>query len=73
MDEQRITFDQGDADRRTRLLVRRDGRVSFFPVMRSPSTTESPPLGQSPTEATAADVSATATTPLDGISQDGST
>ena len=32
---QRVVFEQGDHDDRSRLLVGRDGRVSFHPVLRA--------------------------------------
>src|SRR5687768_157339 len=36
---ERVVFEQGDRDDRTRLLVRNDGKVSFYPVLKA---TESP-------------------------------
>src|SRR3954462_3073665 len=45
---ERVVFEQGDVDDRTRLLVRGDGRVSFYPVLRgpqSPTTGEPAPVG----------------------------
>jgi Single-strand binding protein family len=40
---ERVVFEQGEEDDRTRLLVRNDGKVSFYPVLRateSPTTSE---------------------------------
>jgi hypothetical protein len=34
----RVVFDQGDPDNRSRLLVRGDGQVSFHPVLRGPQS-----------------------------------
>src|SRR3712207_1932227 len=33
---ERVVFEQGDPDDRSRLLVRGDGKVSFYPVLRAP-------------------------------------
>src|SRR3954451_12487102 len=46
---QRVVFEQGDQDDRTRLQVRADGKVAFHPVLRateSSTTREIPPSGQ---------------------------
>src|SRR3954464_4563456 len=46
---ERVIFEQGDQDDRTRLQVRADGKVAFHPVLRateSPTTRETPPSGQ---------------------------
>ena len=58
---ERVVFEQGTEDNRTRLLVGRDGKVSFRPVVRateSPRTNENPsngrqdsPNGHGPSEA----------------------
>src|SRR3954452_16810675 len=32
---ERVVFEQGDQDDRSRLLVRSDGKVSFYPVLRA--------------------------------------
>src|SRR5437764_12369732 len=32
----RVVFEQGEQDDRTRLLLRADGKVSFYPVLRGP-------------------------------------
>src|SRR3954447_16161873 len=57
---ERVVFEQGEEDNRTRLLVRNDGKVSFYPVLRateSSRTNETPsngyqnsPIGQAPAE-----------------------
>src|SRR3712207_6102674 len=33
---ERVVFEQGEPDDRSRLLVRGDGKVSFYPVLRAP-------------------------------------
>ncbi len=46
---ERVIFVQGDTDDRTRLLVRGDGRVSFYPVLRAAETSrtlQNPPGGR---------------------------
>jgi hypothetical protein len=46
---ERVVFEQGDQDDRTRLQVRADGKVAFHPVLRvaeSPTTQETAPSGQ---------------------------
>src|SRR4051812_18550240 len=46
---ERVVFEQGDQDNRSRLLVRNDGKVSFYPVLRaieSPTTNETTPDGK---------------------------
>jgi len=46
---ERVIFEQGDGDNRTRLQVRADGKVAFHPVIRateSPTTTETPSSAQ---------------------------
>jgi hypothetical protein len=35
---ERVVFEQGDQDDRSRLLVRSDGKVSFYPVLRATET-----------------------------------
>src|SRR3954463_2356517 len=35
---ERVVFEQGDKDDRARLLVRGDGKVSFYPVLRAAET-----------------------------------
>src|SRR3954453_20513831 len=57
---ERVVFEQGEEDNRSRLLVRNDGKVSFYPVLRateSSRTNETPsngyqdsPAGQAPAE-----------------------
>src|SRR5947209_18120912 len=42
---ERVVFEQGTEDNRTRLLVGRDGKVSFRPVVRA---TESPRTNENP-------------------------
>src|SRR5215213_1604286 len=32
---ERVVFEQGDKDDRSRLLIRNDGKVSFYPVLRA--------------------------------------
>jgi hypothetical protein len=47
--EQRVIFEQGDDDDRSRLQVRADGKVAFHPVLRSPEssrTDETPSSGR---------------------------
>src|SRR5215218_3861801 len=39
---QRVVFEQGDQDDRSRLLVRNDGRVSFYPVLRATESSRTP-------------------------------
>src|SRR4051812_10331594 len=36
LSDERVVFEQGDPDDRSRLLVRPDGKVSFYPVLRAP-------------------------------------
>jgi hypothetical protein len=46
---ERVVFEQGENDDRTRLLVRNDGKVSFYPVLRaaeSSRTQETAPSGR---------------------------
>src|SRR3954467_10031467 len=40
---ERVVFEQGEEDNRSRLLVRNDGKVSFYPVLRA---TESSRTGE---------------------------
>src|SRR3712207_2929477 len=35
---ERVVFEQGENDDRTRLLIRGDGKVSFYPVLRAAET-----------------------------------
>jgi hypothetical protein len=39
---ERVVFEQGDQDDRSRLLVRDDGKVSFYPVLRATETSRTP-------------------------------
>jgi single-stranded DNA-binding protein len=63
----RVIFDQGDGQRRTRLQVRADGRVSFHPVLRptEPAQAAEQPLGGRQDSPTVNDAS-TATTGSSG-------
>src|SRR3954452_504495 len=39
---ERVVFEQGENDDRSRLLVRNDGKVSFYPVLRAPESSGTP-------------------------------
>src|SRR4051794_23223204 len=39
---ERVVFEQGDQDDRSRLLVRNDGKVSFYPVLRATESSRTP-------------------------------
>src|SRR5215218_5388515 len=39
---ERVVFEQGENDDRSRLLVRNDGKVSFYPVLRATETPRTP-------------------------------
>jgi Single-strand binding protein family len=39
---ERVVFEQGENDDRSRLLVRNDGKVSFYPVLRATETSRTP-------------------------------
>src|SRR3954462_14960020 len=59
---ERVVFEQGEEDDRTRLLVRGDGKVSFYPVLRATGSSrtdetavngrQDSPAPQGPSEAT---------------------
>jgi hypothetical protein len=44
---ERVVFEQGDKDDRSRLLVRNDGKVSFYPVLRAAETSRTPDAASS--------------------------
>jgi hypothetical protein len=44
---ERVVFEQGDQDDRSRLLVRSDGKVSFYPVLRATESSRTPDTGLS--------------------------
>src|SRR3954454_24915636 len=48
---ERVVFEQGDQDDRSRLLVRGDGRVSFYPVLRGPESPTTADTGASTEQA----------------------
>ena len=39
---ERVVFEQGDQDDRSRLLIRNDGKVSFYPVLRATESSRTP-------------------------------